>query len=67
MKVIFKRPKLFTGYTEEVDLDCIPRIGDNVVLQGYDDLPCRVSGVEWYPFGDMNENDKVVYITTIEL
>lgn len=64
MKVIFERPKLFGGFTEAIELDCIPRVGDRIVLDKRDDPPVLVSFVEWYPFGTPEDPFPVVYVST---
>lgn len=69
MKVIFKRPKLFAGYTGEVELDCVPRVGDRVVLCDQTEYDyCEVATVEHYPFGEHPEDIRsIVYITTKDI
>ncbi len=66
MKVIFSKAEAFTGYTEPVDMDSVPRKGDGIVLDSETDRVDHVLKTEWHPFGNGEHSVPVVYVTLVD-
>jgi len=65
MNVIFKRSTAFAGFTTPIEMSVPPRVHDRVVLDAESDLVEYVARLEWYPLGDGEIQEPVVYVTLI--